>query len=52
MGLVFEKEEVQEVLRKCRALIAHIARNTTATAELRLQDNLLQVHNISKYFLK
>lgn len=45
MGLVFEKEEVQEVLRKCRALIAHIARNSTATAELRLQDNLLQLED-------
>ncbi|KAK9508718.1 hypothetical protein O3M35_006210 [Rhynocoris fuscipes] len=44
-GLVFGRDEVQEVLRKCRALIAHISRNSTATAELRLQDNLLQLED-------
>uniref|UniRef100_A0A0A9WWE7 Zinc finger BED domain-containing protein 1 n=3 Tax=Lygus hesperus TaxID=30085 RepID=A0A0A9WWE7_LYGHE len=42
---VFERPDVQEVVKKCRALVAHISRNTTAMAELRLQDNLLQLED-------
>lgn len=40
---VYERPEVDEVLKKCRAFVAHISRNSTASAEMRLQDNLLQV---------
>ncbi|CAA9998683.1 unnamed protein product [Nesidiocoris tenuis] len=40
---VFERSDVQDVVKKCRALVAHISRNSTAMAELRLQDNLIQV---------
>ncbi|XP_014270596.1 E3 SUMO-protein ligase ZBED1 [Halyomorpha halys] len=40
---VYERPNVNEVLRKCRAFIAHVSRNSTASAEMRLQDNLLQL---------
>ncbi|XP_014241140.1 zinc finger BED domain-containing protein 1-like isoform X2 [Cimex lectularius] len=42
---IFEKDDVLEVLKKCRALVAHISRNSTAMAELRLQDNLHQLED-------
>ncbi|BET01812.1 ZnF_BED [Nesidiocoris tenuis] len=42
---VFERSDVQDVVKKCRALVAHISRNSTAMAELRLQDNLIQLED-------